>query len=59
MPLVVATEAVLLITRAPLRKGNMCLWLLLGKLYTLWLELLYERAIRAFGYCQGNCTFYC
>ena len=51
MPLVVATEAVLLIARAPLRKVNVCLWLLLGKLYTLWLELLYERAICAFGNC--------
>ena len=51
MSLVVAGETVHLIARAPLRKGNMCTWLLLGKLYSSLLELLYGRAICAFGYC--------
>ena len=47
MPLLVARETVHLLARASLRKGNMCLWLLLGKLYSLLLELLNERAICA------------
>ena len=32
VPLFVAMETVHLMARAPLRKGNTCLWLLLGKL---------------------------
>ena len=48
MPLFVARETVRFIAIVPLQKGNMCLCLLLGKLYSLFLQFLYRRAICAF-----------